>query len=296
MRTLTEKYNAVLQGEYSKKQFVRDARLAHPNIITQYNGYEDTVAILKNKGMVFEALDKYKEEKISDHQYEADTESMFSIEEVERGIDYELEKKGFNTIHRDFNEDDYLKAKDKAIKNLEKNRNYYLSLLGGESTRIQKNRKDVMKPVEKDNHVDKGNGMIKADLNESINEIKEAANTNLELKSMAKQLYLGFKKMGADVELATNKAVINKAKDDTGKLGSDRKNVWIYLGSDSKGDYLQIILVGDKAISFEDTIKNDPVFSRLKYIEDPGPLASQDGTTWGGQKVRYMYFRPGATT
>ena len=297
MRTLTEKYNAVLQGEYSKKQFVRDARLAHPNIITQYNGYEDTVAILKNKGMVFEALDKYKEEKISDHQYEADTESMFSIEEVERGIDYELEKKGFNTIHRDFNEDDYLKAKDKAIKNLEKNRNYYLSLLGGESTRIQKNRKDVMKPVEKDNHVDKGNGMIKADLNESINEIKEAANTNLELKSMAKQLYLGFKKMGADVELATNKAVINKAKDDTGKLGFDRKNVWIYLGSDSKGDYLQIILVGDKAISFEDTIKNDPAFSRFKYIEDPGPLAGHgDGTTWGGQKVRYMYFRPGATT
>lgn len=166
MRTLTEKYNAVLQGEYSKKQFVRDARLAHPNIITQYNGYEDTVAILKNKGMVFEALDKYKEEKISDHQYEADTESMFSIEEVERGIDYELEKKGFNTIHRDFNEDDYLKAKDKAIKNLEKNRNYYLSLLGGESTRIQKKRKDVMKPAEEKNAVDKDNGMKKATLSE----------------------------------------------------------------------------------------------------------------------------------
>ena len=136
--------------------------------------------------------------------------------------------------------------------------------------------------------------LIREEIKKSIN---EAANTNLELKSMAKQLYLGFKKMGADVELATNKAVINKAKDDTGKLGSDRKNVWIYLGSDSKGDYLQITLVGDKAISFEDTIKNDPAFSRFKYIEDPGPLAGHgDGTTWGGQKVRYMYFRPGATT
>jgi hypothetical protein len=184
MRTLTEKYNAVLQGEYSKKQFVRDARLAHPNIITQYNGYEDTVAILKNKGMVFEAVDKYKEEKISDHQYEADTESMFSIEEVERGIDYELEKKGFNTIHRDFNEDDYLKAKDKAIKNLEKNRNYYLSLLGGESTRIQKKRKDVMKPAEEKNAVDKDNGMVKANLKESVNEGKLNEVSFEEIKSL----------------------------------------------------------------------------------------------------------------
>ena len=63
MKTLTEKYNAVLEGKLSKKQFVRDARLALPQHITQYNGYEDAVAILKNKGMVFEGLEKYKEEK-----------------------------------------------------------------------------------------------------------------------------------------------------------------------------------------------------------------------------------------
>lgn len=55
MRTLTEKYNAVLQENYSKSQFVRDARLSHPNLITQFNGFEDTVQILKNKGMISEA-------------------------------------------------------------------------------------------------------------------------------------------------------------------------------------------------------------------------------------------------
>ena len=96
MRTLTEKYNAVLEGNFDKKQFVRDARLALPNLITQYNGFEDTVAILKNRGMVFENLEKYQEEKISDHEYTSNTEDMFSIEAVERGVDYELEKKGFN--------------------------------------------------------------------------------------------------------------------------------------------------------------------------------------------------------
>ena len=56
--------------------------------------------------MVFEGLEKYKEEKISDHEYTANSQDMFSIEAVERGVDYELEKKGFNTIHRDFTEKD----------------------------------------------------------------------------------------------------------------------------------------------------------------------------------------------
>ena len=166
MRTLTEKYNAVLLGEYSKKQFVRDARLAHPNIITQYNGYDDTVAILKNKGMVFEALDKYKEEKMPEYDNGVVPADKFSIEDIERGVDYELEKKGFDTVHRDFTEEDYLKAKDKAIKNLEKNRKYYLSLLAGESTRVPQKRADVMKPVEGDG-VDKDNGMKKAQLKEA---------------------------------------------------------------------------------------------------------------------------------
>ena len=171
MRTLTEKYNAVLQGEYSKKQFVRDARLAHSNLITQYNGYEDTVAILKNKGMVFEGLEKYKEEKMPEYDNGVLPADKFSIEDIERGVDYELEKKGFNTVHRDFTEEDYLKAKDKAVKNLEKNRNFYLSLLGGESTRVPKKRPDVMKPVDKKNAVDKDNGMKKAELKESFKKL-----------------------------------------------------------------------------------------------------------------------------
>ncbi len=166
MRTLTEKYNAVLLGEYSKKQFVRDARLAHPNIITQYNGYDDTVAILKNKGMVFEELEKYKEEKMPEYDNGVVPADKFSIEDIERGVDYELEKKGFNTVHRDFTEEDYLKAKDKAVKNLEKNRKYYLSLLAGESTRVPQKRADVMKPAEGDG-VDKDNGMKKAQLKEA---------------------------------------------------------------------------------------------------------------------------------
>lgn len=54
MRTLQEKYNGINEGAFSKEQFLRDARLQLPNLITQYNGYEDTVQILKNRGIIQE--------------------------------------------------------------------------------------------------------------------------------------------------------------------------------------------------------------------------------------------------
>lgn len=56
MKTLTEKYNAVLEGTFPKKQFVRDARLFHPNFITQFTSFGDAVKILKNKGLIYESI------------------------------------------------------------------------------------------------------------------------------------------------------------------------------------------------------------------------------------------------
>ena len=54
MRTLQEKYNGVNEGAFSKDQFLRDARLQLPNLVSQYNGYDDAVQILKNRGMIQE--------------------------------------------------------------------------------------------------------------------------------------------------------------------------------------------------------------------------------------------------
>lgn len=170
MKTLTEKYNLVLEGKFNKKQFVRDARLAHPQLVTQYNGYDDTVAILKNRGYIFESLDKYKEEKLPVYDNGVTEADRHPLEAIERGVDYELEKKGFNTIKPDFTEKDHSKAKEKVLANLEKNPNFYYNILADEPTKVSKNRKDVMKPVEKNNHVDKDNGMVKANLKESVNE------------------------------------------------------------------------------------------------------------------------------
>jgi hypothetical protein len=55
MRTLQEKYNGIQEGKFSKDQFLVEARQQLPNLVTRYNGYDDAVQILKNRGMIKEA-------------------------------------------------------------------------------------------------------------------------------------------------------------------------------------------------------------------------------------------------
>lgn len=166
MKTLTEKFFAVNEGRYAKAQFLRDARLAHPAFITQFNSYDDAVTILKNKGMISEALDKYKEEKTPEYQYEANSEDMFPIESIERGIDYELEKKGFDTVKFNGTQKDYDKAKEVAVKNLSKDPNFYINLLAGDHANI--GTSDEMKEAKPSNVVDKENGLVKVQLKEAV--------------------------------------------------------------------------------------------------------------------------------
>ena len=52
MKTVTEKYRAIKSGQISESEFVRQMRLAHPQHITQFNGFNDTVQILRNKGLL----------------------------------------------------------------------------------------------------------------------------------------------------------------------------------------------------------------------------------------------------
>ena len=54
MRTLQEKYNAIQEGKFSKDQFLVEARMQQPQLVTRFNGYDDAVQILKNRGMIAE--------------------------------------------------------------------------------------------------------------------------------------------------------------------------------------------------------------------------------------------------
>ena len=59
MRTLQEKYNGIQEGKFSKEHFLADARMELPNLVTRFNGYDDAVQILKNRGMIQEARVAY---------------------------------------------------------------------------------------------------------------------------------------------------------------------------------------------------------------------------------------------
>ena len=163
MRTLQEKYNGVLNESFSKAQFVRDARQQLPNLITQFNGFNDTVTILKNKGMIQEAKQEVPE-------YDPPAPGV-SLEAQERGIDYELQGMGVDTAVDTPTQDQYNKAKDKAFKNLKKDPNYYLNLLSGDSKNVDKH--DQMVPLNKKNTVDTFNGLKKAELKEGVGSLKE---------------------------------------------------------------------------------------------------------------------------
>ena len=82
MKTLTEKYRGVLNESFNKNQFVRDARMAQPHLISQFNGFDDTVLILKQKGMISDAAKA--EEEVHN----------LSDEAIRRGVDFEIEAFG----------------------------------------------------------------------------------------------------------------------------------------------------------------------------------------------------------
>ena len=153
MKTLTEKFRGVLNESFSKKQFVRDARMEWPQLVNQFTGFNDAVAILKQKGMISE------EDKMPEYaEY-----NNLSDEAIRRGVDAELEAMGLMS-HDKISEEDQAKAKEKALKNLKKNPLHYLDLLSGESNKVDKHDK-MVEPDEK-NKVDTFNGMKKADLKE----------------------------------------------------------------------------------------------------------------------------------
>ena len=112
-------------------------------------------------------------------------------------------------------------------------------------------------------------------------ELDESAADNLELKNVAKQLYLGFKKMGADVELSKGKVVLNKKPAD-GNM--DSKDVFLYY----EDDRVIANLVGDKAIGFYDKIQKG--FPQFEFID------GGDGETWNGAKIKKLIILPGKTT
>ena len=84
MKTVTEKYRAIKSGQITEAEFVRQMRLTHPEHITQFNGFADTIQILQNKGLLFEEKE-YVTVNLSD-------------DSIKRGLRYEKNENLYNDL------------------------------------------------------------------------------------------------------------------------------------------------------------------------------------------------------
>ena len=54
MKNISKQYQDLLEGKMSQAQFLRNARMMFPNFVTNHNSFDDSVKILKTKGMLSE--------------------------------------------------------------------------------------------------------------------------------------------------------------------------------------------------------------------------------------------------
>ena len=152
--TATEKLRAVNEGQLSKEEFVRQMRQSYPMYVSQYSGFNDTVQILTNRGMLFE---------------EAQTHSNVSDDSIRRAVDIELTAMGHDPVTCSDGEA-IAKAKDKAVKNLKKDPLHYYNIIAAESSKVDKH--DKMKETKRGaKDKDTFNDMKKAALKESARKL-----------------------------------------------------------------------------------------------------------------------------
>ena len=149
--TVTEKYNAVLEGNMAQGEFVRQMRLKFPQLLTNLNVYEDTVQILKNNSLISEGVDTQIGAVVSD-------------ESIRRALDIELTALGEDPVTcKDGDMID--KARIKALANIKKDPLHYYNLIAGESSKVDKN--DQSKETKRGaGDIDVHNGLKKATLKE----------------------------------------------------------------------------------------------------------------------------------
>jgi hypothetical protein len=166
MKSIKQQYIDLREGNMTQANFMRNLRMTLPQYVTNITSFEDSVRILKNKGILTEADTKPSEGKwktvtgkdLYDHFKEIDN---LNGQEVLIGIDYEMQKNEELTK---------LEAQKIVIKNLKKIPNYYTNqdisgvegfepdYIGGKSANAEARQ---MQPLEKNlgNIVDKKMGM-----------------------------------------------------------------------------------------------------------------------------------------
>ena len=163
MKSIKQQYIDLQEGNMTQANFMRNLRMTLPQYVTNVTSFEDSVKILKNKGILTEADEKGKWTNTSGKAMYDQFREIDNLngQEVLIGIDYEIEKNHELTK---------AEAAKIVIKNLKKNPIYYTSslmagkegyepeYLGGKSAQPEAHQ---MQPLDKNmsNVVDKKRGM-----------------------------------------------------------------------------------------------------------------------------------------
>ena len=224
MKSIKNQYIDLQEGRTSQANFMRNMRMSLPQYITNVTSFKDTVKILKNKGILSEADIKYKDGKDIYAQFnEIDN---LNGQEVLAGTAIE------HSCFPDKTNDEILKI---VVKNLKKNPFYYTDYkmsgvagyepeyIGGKSAEPNARQ---MKPVEKDNAVDKAMGMkpvkgfekAKASSNKAKKETNKGE--DVEIMSLIAKTVRGLVKMDATGEKVKKIIVKEGTELNEGPLGT----------------------------------------------------------------------------
>ena len=134
MSKLVDNYKAVNEGRMSKSEFLRQTLQQYPGYINQFTSFDDAVQIFRNKGILLENVEC---QSLGDR---------FPLEQIEKGIDAELEAMGYTNTCTPAPRD-YKKAKERAIKNLTKDSLFYIKREAGHEPTQDDNKDQDMKKV-----------------------------------------------------------------------------------------------------------------------------------------------------
>lgn len=146
MKTIQELYKNFESGDVSKSKFLYEAR-RDPNLnqfITNLTSFDDTVKILKNRGIITEAKKETKQcltlDEANPYEYKLGLDAELGIEyqQTPKQIDIQI----------------FEKAQLKVLSNLAKDANFYTKKKSG-----QKVESSYFEPVKGENFVDKKNEM-----------------------------------------------------------------------------------------------------------------------------------------
>jgi len=154
-------YNKFLKKEISKEKFLYEVRKQSHLPITKFNSFEDTIQILKTRGLISEEIGKYKTDKnVFFPKQDIKTIDQVSPHEYAKGINYEMDLFDKSVGQNMPKDEELAKVQEKVLKNLTSDEYYYTrKMMSDEQKKVEKSDlecEELGKDTKAKNQMEKG--------------------------------------------------------------------------------------------------------------------------------------------